>query len=722
MSPITILLLASTFQSDAVTRQFVYRADKPLTSVAIAGTFNGWNKGATLLSEDPDQRTWHVNLTLKPGKILYKFVLNDNDWVTDPANPKTDDDGNGHTNSLLLILPSDYARPAAKGDGFVTESALRHRDGIPDVNVDRGNLTLSLRARPNDVERVLVRSGSRSYPTVEHPIDDLYTRYSATIPWTGNRNLRYSFELDDGPKHYRFGPKGLTDPMASRDNEYSLGAGYKPFTPPSWLEGTVIYQIFPDRFANGDKSNDPKNVVPWDAKPTYSNRFGGDVAGIRQHFGYLEGLGINAVYFNPVFESPSNHRYETTDWLKIDPSFGTNQEFGDLTRQMASKGIRTILDGVFNHSATNFFAFQDILANQKGSKYLGWYTIKQFPVRVQQNPPYVAWFNYPSMPKLNVLNPATESYLLGVLDYWDKRAEIAGWRLDTGAEVSSDYWRAFRRHLKSLNPNYWIVGEEWGDATPWLRGDQWDSVMNYPFRAAILRFLGKSGDAKPSEFMKGLMANYSSYAPQVSRNLMNLLGSHDTPRILTECGGDRQLAKLAAIIQFTWVGTPSVYYGDELGMEGERDPDNRRGMEWGLANSQNDMLSLYRKLISLRRSHKVLQSGDPVLLRASDRDGVAAYARVLGEDAAVVAINRSAMPKAVAISLSGLSEHSDFVNALDGAPAPVSRHMVSLTIPARGAAILVRSHAISSSSYGSPVARLVARPSNHALHGSKELS
>lgn len=705
----------------AVTKEFVFHTDKPAKSVAIAGTFNGWNKGATLLTKSADGRTWTVRLTLEPGKIQYKFVVDDDNWITDPENPKTLDDGNGHVNSLLLILPSDYTNPASPNDGIVTKSALLHRVEIPDVNYDRGHLTLSLRARPNDLKEVDVRVGAKSYPATEHPIDDLYARYTASIPWNGRDDLTYSFELNDGSKKFYYGPQGLTTKADS--NAFALTAKtYKPFAPPEWTQHTVIYQIFPDRFANGDRTNDPKDVVAWDAKPTYSNKFGGDVAGVRQHLDYLRKLGITTVYFNPVFSSPSNHRYETSDYLKIDPAFGTNEEFASLTRELQSDGIRTILDGVFNHSATNFFAFKDILENQRNSRYLSWYTVRKFPVTVQENPPYVAWYNYPSMPKLSVLNPATRDYLLGVLTYWNQNAAISGWRLDTGSEVASDFWRAFRIRLKSLNPDNWIIGEEWGDASAWLKGDQWDSVMNYPFREAMLRFVGKTGDGKPSAMLTALMSNYNMYAPQVSRNLMNLLGSHDTARILTECGGDKDLAKMAAAIQFTWVGTPSIYYGDELGMEGDHDPMNRAGMQWGLATDSNDMLRYYRKLVAVRNANPVLQIGDPVPLLADDASGIAAFGRVLGPDSAVVVVNRSSRSRRVSIDLKNLPGSAAFTEALSGVHLAAIDHKVSLTLSARETAILVPSHAITTSIHDHPaMSRLVDRPT-HAHHGSKRLS
>lgn len=689
---IGLTLLASLVRDS---REFVFTADRTYKSVAVAGTFNGWNKGATPMKPDTDGRTWRVTVPLQAGKVLYKFVLDDDAWVTDPNNPKLADDGNGNVNSLLLIFPPGYEAPAREGDGSITISALEHLQEAPELNYDRGRLTLALRVRPGDIARVGVRVDGREVPMTAQRGDDIYEQYRASVPWNRKGVLHYAFTLEDGQGVRYFGPKGVTAREAG--NDYVLDANtYRPIAPPSWLEKTVVYQIFPDRFANGDPSNDPPNVSPWNSKPEGSSYFGGDVAGIRKHLEYLKNLGVNAVYFNPIFKSPVSHRYETSDYRLVDPTFGTNQEFCDLTHAMQRQGIRTILDGVFNHSATDFFAFADILKTQQSSAYLDWYTVKSYPVRVQQNPNYVAWFNYPSMPKMHVLNPATEQYLFGSVEYWQRNAAIAGWRLDAANEVPSEFWRAFRQKVKSLDPNTWILGEEWGDASQWLRGDQWDASMNYPFREAILKFVSTTGNGKPSDLLANLMQDYDMYAPQVSRNQLNLIGSHDTPRILTLCGGDRDLAKLAACIQMTWVGVPSVYYGDEIGMQGGRDPDNRRGMDWPAAAESNDFLTLYRKLISIRLSSPELESGDPLPLLTEDAEGVAAYARVLDGRAAVIVVNRSSEARTVSVpieqkaSLSSAALHRGFLDAMSGKPVHVLQNgSLQVQVASKGAVILV---------------------------------
>jgi cyclomaltodextrinase / maltogenic alpha-amylase / neopullulanase len=259
-----------------------------------------------------------------------------------------------------------------------------------------------------------------------------------------------------------------------------------------------------------------------------------------------------------------------------------------------------------------------------------------------------------------------------------------------------------------LNPENWIVGEEWGDSSEWLKGDEWDSSMNYPFRSAVLGFVSPKGNGRPSTFISKLWANYFNYAPQVSRNLMNSLGTHDTARILTECGGDQELAKLAADVLFTWPGVPSVYYGDEVGMEGRNDPDNRRTMDWDAienTNSQiskdqlsvkntNSILDHYRRLISIRRSDQALQSGEPEILSVDDKLGTLSFARVVlhsRRDVTLVAINRSAEARQVAIPINKFSyRSSDFVDALGGQPVTVrSNGQILVSLAPKSAAVLI---------------------------------
>ena len=667
----------------AVERVFAYVAETPAKSVSLVGTFNNWDKGAMPMTLGADGRTWTRKVGLPYGKHQYKFVLDGENWIVDPKG-KTVDDGNGHQNSEVLVLPADYEKPARRDDGVIAASALRHLQGPPDLNVDRGRLTLRLRVRPNDVAKVAFQSGRGTVAMRRVGGDDLYDVYEASVPY--DRQLTYVFHLNDGKRWRLYGATGLDG--KTKDVWFHLPATFRPFAVPAWPEGSVVYQIFPDRFANGDKSNDLPGTLPWNAENLgFASRLGGDVAGVRAHLAYLEGLGIGTVYYTPVFDSPSYHRYDARSYVKIAPDFGTNADFALLTKETRARGIRTVMDFAFNHTATDGPWFADLREKGAASRYRDFYFPKSFPIEVKENPNYVAWFGFPSMPKLNVANPAVRKALLDSVDYWRQSASLAGVRLDVANEVDPSLWRALRQHTKATSKEFWIVGENWGDGTPWLGGDQWDSQMGYQFRDAALGFFAE-GKTKPRAFMDRLMAVYSMYPPQVSRNLMNLLGSHDTPRFLTLCKGDADLARLGAAVLLSWPGSPMIYYGDEVGMQGGADPMNRKGMEWSRADSQNAMLRFYRRMIAVRNANRALQSGDPSVLLADDAADTLAYARTLGNEAAAVVLNRGKEPQKISLALPAALKGKALLDALTGkryAPGAT----LTLDLGPRRAAVLV---------------------------------
>ena len=661
--------------------EFVYRADKKLDSVSVAGQFNGWDKSANPLAVDADGLTWRVTLPLTTGAYQYKFVVNGDTWILDPAARKTFTEADGNANSLLLVTPPDYKTPASPDDGATTLSALRHDQSVPYLNYDRGQLRFELRARPDDLSAVALQIGQKRVPMKRIQSDDVYAFYQAEIPWDGVTKLSYNFALKDGARSEIFGAKGLGSPAPFQINAQN----YQPFVVPNWVEKTVFYQIFPDRFENGDKTNDPPDVAAWNSAPTGESRFGGDIAGVKQHLPYLKNLGVGSVYFNPVFASPSNHRYDATDFKKIDPQFGTNAQFAQLTRELQKDGIRTVMDFVFNHSATNFAPFADVVKNGAKSPYKDWYVIKSFPVRVQNPPNYLAWSGYAAMPKLNLTNPATADYMLDLVNFWKKEVPLSGIRLDVADEVDIRFWRRLRARVKSLDPQMWIVGERWSNASPWLRGDQWDAAMNYPFLFANVDFFAED-KSSATQFTARLMELYNAYPPQVSRAMLNLLSSHDRPRFLTVAHNAAKLQQLAATVQFTWPGAPSIYYGEELGMEGGADPDNRRAMQWQKATPDNSMLSFYKKLIAIRNHNPVLQSGDPAILMANDAAKTFAFSRTSGDSTAVIAVNRSQSAQTLEVPLARVGK---FADALGGKSYAVENGRLKVEIAPLSSAILL---------------------------------
>jgi len=409
---------------------------------------------------------------------------------------------------------------------------------------------------------------------------------------------------------------------------------------PSWAADAIVYEIFPERFANGDTANDPAGILPWGEKPTAHDYFGGDLKGIKEHLDYIQELGVNTLYFTPIFESPTNHKYQTTDYYKIDPHFGTNEEFVDLLQACHARNLRVILDGVFNHTGTGFFAFQDILKNEEKSAYAKWYDIYDFPVRISGKPNYESFWGIESLPKLRTDNPEVRKYLFDVTSYWMSRG-IDGWRLDVADGLSHDFWKAWRKLVKSNNPDAYIVGEIWDNASPWLRGDEFDGVMNYRFRGACVGYLALDNRnvIQCDSILEDMQTSYPAGSQAM---LWNLIGSHDTERFLTLCHGDEARMKLAVLLQMTYRGIPMIYYGDEIGTEGGRDPDCRRTMEWDSTRWNAGLLHWYKKLIAIRRELPVFHRGSVHLLSVEPHQNVLAFVREDSVSKAVVLINNSA--------------------------------------------------------------------------------
>jgi cyclomaltodextrinase / maltogenic alpha-amylase / neopullulanase len=413
------------------------------------------------------------------------------------------------------------------------------------------------------------------------------------------------------------------------------------FRTPDWVKHAVFYQIFPDRFANGDPTNDPANVQPWGTPPTPYNFMGGDLAGILQKLDHLQELGITAIYLNPIFQATSNHRYNTYDYFRIDPKLGTMEDFQKLVQEMHQRGMRLILDGVFNHCGRGFYAFHDVVENGAHSPYVGWFHIKKFPIfpydgRKKAN--YESWWGIRSLPKFNTDNPQVRQFLLSVARYWIEQG-ADGWRLDVPNEIDDDtFWREFRQVVKSANPEAYIVGEIWKDAKRWLQGDQFDAVMNYPLRDLCVDFLAK-GTMDASTFATKLTRLFRRYPSEATYALLNLLGSHDTARWLTVCGNDVRRAMLGYTLLFTLPGAPCIYYGDEIGMTGEADPHCRACFEWDKRKWNRRLHQHIRDLIALRQSSTAWRTGAFEVLTAEN--SLFAYARWDASDAFVVIINNS---------------------------------------------------------------------------------
>ncbi len=616
----------------------------PAQSVAVAGTFNGWNKTASPLTQSADGKTWTITLNLPPDVYQYKFVVNTDTWLPDPAAPKSDD-GNGNTNSLLTVAPAEYKDKSAKvGDGIITESALRHVvDSHYVSRIDKTHLAIVLRTRRDDLKAAYIKTNDTEIPMKAYRSDALFTYWRGVAPIVAEGHFVYMFSAQDAGREILFNRGGVANKQRHPlQSEFHIStADFPVFETPDWARDSVFYQIFPDRFADGDKSNDPKDVQEWGAKPTYFSWMGGDLRGVMNHWDYLKGLGINALYFNPLFAARSNHAYDTTDYLKIDPRFGTNAELKELTTKAHRDGMRVILDGVFNHTGVDFAAFRSLQAEKEKSPYKNWYFVHGFPLEVrdgQKN--YDGWYGSPWMPKMNVLNPPTRDYILNVAKRWITEGGIDGWRLDAADEVNPELWKQFRKAARGVKSDAFIVGERWSDASQWLQGDQWDSAMNYPFCFAVRDFFA-TDKSKPGEFDARLSQLRDAYPPAATAVMFNILDSHDTDRIRNVCGGKLDKVKQAVLFQMTYPGVPCVYYGDEIGMEGGRDPDNRRGFDWAKVRPDNDILNFYKKAIALRQAHPCLRRGDFETVIKDDAQGLYGFTRTYGKESALVIFNRS---------------------------------------------------------------------------------
>jgi cyclomaltodextrinase len=397
---------------------------------------------------------------------------------------------------------------------------------------------------------------------------------------------------------------------------------------PDWVKDAVFYEIFPDTFAKSARVAKPSNLEAWDAKPSTFGFKGGDLLGVAEHLDYLQDLGINAIYFTPVFQSTANHRYHTQDYFRIDPILGSDIAFKELLDNAHRRNIRVIIDGVFNHASRGFYQFNHSLENGAASPYIDWFTIRGFPLHAYEGNPvnYEAWWGIPALPKFNTQLPAVCDFIYRAAEYWLQQG-IDGWRLDVPGEINDDeFWREFRRRVKGINPDAYIVGEIWHEAQRWLQGDQFDAVMNYLFTKSCVGFFIKdkkdesltaSAGYSPVQnldaqgFAYSVNSTLGLYDTAVNHVQMNLLDSHDTARFLSIAKGDVSAFKLATLWQMTYPGAPCIYYGNEIGMLGGNDPDCRRTFPWDTPSKwDSNLLQYVRESIALRKKYSALRSGD----------------------------------------------------------------------------------------------------------------
>ncbi|MDU2688429.1 MAG: glycoside hydrolase family 13 protein [Paeniclostridium sordellii] len=453
-------------------------------------------------------------------------------------------------------------------------------------------------------------------------------------------------------------------------NKYQITVSRKTESP-KWFKEGILYHIFVDRFNRTGKINNPKKnsfiYANWEDTPMYIKNkenevirwdfHGGNLKGIISKLNYLKGLGVTVIYLSPIFKSQSNHKYDTGDYKTIDPMFGDEEIFKELIYKASKKGINIILDGVFSHTGDDSIYFNkygnyDSLGayQSKNSKFFSWYNFKDYPSE------YDCWWGVKSLPNVNEIENSYMDYIIrdkdSVIKKWMNYG-VKGWRLDVVDELPSKFLETLKKETLNIDNESVIVGEVWEDASnkisyserrKYFLGNQLNGVTGYVFKNIVVEFL--KGNINSQDVYNRFMTIKENYPKDAFKSNLNLLGTHDTRRILTELNEEKELLKLAVFIQMTFEGVPYVYYGDEAGLIGETDPDNRRTYPW--ENEAKDILNFYKKIIKERKNNKLLSSGETKFLKLSNQN-ILGYIRYIKTDKILVLINRSNVKEKIEI-------------------------------------------------------------------------
>lgn len=506
------------------------------------------------------------------------------------------------------------------GGEQMNEQAIYHKPETEYAYAKDGQtFCLRLRTAREDTPRVtVVYGGKYDFWETQHRKemclayrDRLYNYYTAELQPEDIR-LVYVFEFRQEDQVSYYCEDGLCATYDFKLNYYNaFQIAYinesDIHKPVDWMASACFYQIFIDRFYQGNREKDTSYInLPWGEIPDPKSFAGGDLRGIREKLPYLQELGINALYLTPIFQSISNHKYDIQDYFTVDAMFGSNADFASLVEAAHERNIRVVLDAVFNHVSDRCSQFQDVLEKGKDSPYFHWFLIHGDRVdRTRVNYACFSSCNY--MPKWNTSNPEVQDFLLRVAVHWIKEYKIDGWRLDVSDEVSHAFWRRFRSAVKAANPECVIIGENWHDANAYLHGDQYDSIMNYAFTKACLDFFAFHAlDAEGfAHKLNGLLMRNTD---TVNTMMLNLLDSHDTHRFFTLVGENPTKLESALAVMYLFVGAPCIYYGTETLLPGGYDPDCRRTMDWEKANARGHTWQHIRRLARLKREEPSLHN------------------------------------------------------------------------------------------------------------------
>ena len=541
------------------------------------------------------------------------------------------------------------------------------------------SITIRIRTGKNDLTACTLYYGDRacnSTPVRFYPLpmrnigeDTLYSYYEGIIDSSYNR-ICYYFKLEKENEWYYYYADHFTQKLAdiTIDNHIIEGRSEYYQYPvilrdeildvPQWFKNAIVYNIFPDSFASGTRAlsgeskivevdlesinqeQDSMSNINSTYKSTCKSRLGGTIQGIRENLDYIQDLGFTCIYLNPIFVAGESHKYDILDYFHIDPCFGTDEEFHSLVTEIHRRGMRIIIDGVFNHCSWYFFAFDDVVKNGEKSRYIDWFYELTLPVHRPDDegvlPNYSCFAYERKMPKLNTSNQEVQEYFANVCEYWLKEFNVDGWRLDVANEVDRNFWRRFRQTAKKVNPEAVLIGEVWEDSSSWLRGDAFDSTMNYDFRKHSREFFALR-EINGKQFTECILQMYLRYPKNISLGQLNLLDSHDVPRFLSLCSGDIRRYQLALVFLLLFPGVPSVFYGDEKGIEGITETEYRQAMPW---DKIGDVEGLIKELIVIRK--KYFQPSDEFCFRdVVENNDVICLERITKKGSIVIWLNRS---------------------------------------------------------------------------------